>query len=216
MAKFFLPLIILTIVAWLIIGLQQEYNDYNKDNDKEYKDSIYSANKPSYSDSLLLDKYSDYQLMVAVNLHFLLPVSMQTSYDLTNESDAYLQFYRSQPELSCIVYKDELSSDTSAYNYSLKNYIRSTINGSRNVAVKFNMEDSVAFNLPTGEEAVFVTFSRTKLLDDGSENNRVITFLSTKDNNNLYMIYFYCDTATYKANLDDIRNVYTSTAIVKY
>ncbi len=214
MTKFFLPLIILCIVGWLIVGLQQEYNVYNKVS--EYKDSVMAASRPSYPDSLGLEKYAGYQLMVAGNLNFLIPLSLQTSYDLTSESDAYLQYYRPQPDLSCIIYKDEFSTDTAEYNYSLVNYVRSTISGSREKAVKFNMEDSVAFNLPTGEEAVFVSFNRTKLLDDGSENTRAITFLATKDDYNLYMIYFYCDTANYKANLEDIHKIYTSTAIVKY
>jgi hypothetical protein len=213
MAKFFLPLILLTLIAWVIVGVQQEYGDISF-YDERSSDSI--TVQPNYTDSLSLEKYYNYQLNIAGNLHFLLPTAMISTTELTNESDAYMQFYRDDPKLNFIVYKDNFSSDVDAYNYSLDKYISATINGSKEKSTYFNMEDSVNVNLTTGQKATLVSFTRTKTYDDGTENIRHITFLATSDEDNLYMLYFYCDTADYKQNLKDIHNVFTSTSIVRY
>ena len=213
MARFFLPLIILTLIAWVIVGVQQEYSDLSF-NEKQNNDSTYI--EPNYTDSLSLEKYYGFQLNIGGNLNFLLPTTMIATTELTNESDAYLQFYKENPTLNFILYKDVFSTDSNAYNYSLDKYISATISGSKEKAIQFEMEDSLVFNLPTGQNAVMVSFMRTKSYDDGSVNTRKITFLATADNENLYMLYFYCDTADYYKNLDVIHKIYTSTAIVKY
>lgn len=213
MAKFFLPLIILALIAWVIVGVQQEYCDISF-YDERSSDSITVL--PNYSDSLSLEKYYNFQLNIGGNLKFLLPSSMIVTTALTNESDAYLQYYRDNPALNFILYKDNFSSDTGAYNFSLNKYISATISGSREKSTYFNMEDSLDVNLPTGQKATLVSFTRTKTYDDGTENIRHITFLATSDKDNLYMLYFYCDTANYKYNIEDIHKVFTSTSIVKY
>lgn len=210
MAKFFLPLIILCLTGWLIVGLMQESEFYDEGSEQKY--SVQETSQSSYNDSIELNKYANHQLTVSAgNLVFLIPRSFQVTNQLTNESDAYLQYYRTNPDLGCIIYKDRFSINPTDYNYSLSNYIEATINVSRKNAVRFNMIDSIASNLRTDEEAVIVSFNRTRILDDGSENTRAVTFLATQDDSNLYMIYFYCDSANYNANLEDISNIYAST-----
>lgn len=213
MAKFFLPLILLTLIAWIIVGVQQENGDLNFDVNQ---DSVSINIQPNYADSLSLDKYYGFQLNIAGNLNFLLPSSMIATTELTNESDAYMQYYREYSPLNFIVYKDAFSSDLGAYNYSLDNYVNATIFGSKEKSFFFKMNDSLVFNLSTGEKAILVSFKRSKMLDDASVNTRSFAFLATSDEENLYMLYFYCDTTDYNSNLQDIYKVFTSASIVKY
>lgn len=213
MAKFFLPLIILTLIAWIIVGVWQEYGDLSFDVNQ---DLVLINIQPNYYDSLSLDKYSGFQLNIGGNLNFLLPSSMIATTELTNESDAYMQYYRDFPPLNFILYKDFFSSDSNAYNYSLDNYVYAAIAVSKEKAFFFKMDDSLFFNLPTGEKAILVSFKRSKIFDDASINTRSIAFLATHDKENLYMLYFYCDTDYYKSNLEDIHKVFTSTSIIKY
>lgn len=213
MAKFFLPLILLTLIAWIIVGVQQEYGDLSFNINS---DSSSIKIQPNYSDSLSLEKYFGFQLNVGGNLNFLLPSSMIATTELTNESDAYLQYYRNYPPLNFIFYKDSFSSNPSAFNYSLDKYVSATIYGSREKSFFFKMDDSLVFNLPTGEKAILVSFKRSKIFDDTTVNTRSIAFLATSDEDNLYMLYFYCDTTDYNSNLEDIYKVFTSASIVKY
>lgn len=213
MTKFFLPLILLTLIAWIIVGVQQEYGDLNFDVNQ---DSVSINIQPNYSDSLSLDKYYGFQLYSEGNLNFLLPSSMIATTELTNESDAHRQFYRNYPPLNFVLYKDSFSTDPNSYNYSLDNYVAAAINVSRKKSLFFKMDDSLVFNLSTGEKAILVSFKRAKMLDDASVNTRSIAFLATSDEENLYMLYFYCDTTDYNSNLQDIYKVFTSASIIKY
>lgn len=188
MAKFFLPLILLTLIVWIIVGVQQEYGDLNFDVNQ---DSASINIQPNYSESLSLDKYSGFQLNIGGYLNFLLPSSTIATTELTNESDAYFQNYRNFLPLSFVLYKNRFSTDPNSYNYSFDNYVAATINESRKESLFLKMDDSLVFNLSTGEKAILVSFKRTKLYDDATMNKRSIAFLSISDEENLYICFIF-------------------------
>jgi len=212
MAKFFLPLIILLLIAWIIVGVQQEYEKNNLNNPVAYDSLIKIAQSEYYKDSLRLEKYKDFKLITYNGMAYLMPKSFYES-TLTTEEDAIFQFERYLPPLKFILYSDLKSTDSTAYNFSLDNYIVSTINASRYNTTWFKMEDSLVFNLGTGQKAVITSYIRTKTYEDGTSNTLHFSFLATADTSSLYMLYFYCDPADYSKNIEDIHKIYTSTGI---
>ncbi|NSW44299.1 MAG: hypothetical protein HPY79_00500 [Bacteroidales bacterium] len=212
MAKFFLPLILLLLTAWIIVGVQQEYEKNSLYNPVTYDSLIKIAQSEYYIDSLKLEKYKDFKLITYKGIAYLIPNSFYES-SLTTEEDAIFQFERYLPPLKFILYSDLKSTDSTAYNFSLDNYIVSTINANKNNASWFKMEDSLVFNLGTGQKAVMTSYIRTKTYEDGTSNTLHISFLATADTASLYMLFFYCDTADYSKNIEDIHKIYTSTGI---
>jgi len=212
MAKFFLPLIILTLIAWIIVGVQQEYEKNNFNNPVAYDSLLKIAQTEYYTDSLQLEKYNDCKLVTYKGIAFLMPNTFYITH-LTTEEDAIFQYESYLPPVKFILYSDLKTTDSTAYNFSLDNYVVSTINASKNNALWFKMEDSLIFNLGTKQKAVLTSYVRTKTYEDGTSNTLHFTFLATEDSTNLYMLFFYCDTADYSTSLENIHKIYTSTGI---
>jgi hypothetical protein len=182
MAKFFVPVIFLLTIAWLIVGLQNEFE--SPENNTLNTDSV----------------TQNYMEKIVDNISFRVPNQFSITTVLSYGSDAILQLYRTNPFIGLIVYSDIISNDSTAFNYSVKNYIQSEINALN----PGTMLDSTRIELNNGATGVLIKCNYIV-----NNDTYVANFLTFENNRKLYMFFVYYhqeDEENCKSTVDSILN----------
>ncbi len=204
MVRFFFPLILVLLIAWLVVGIQNEKEKYN-DNPED------SLN--NFVDSMLKDVYMNnmFNKITEGPISFLLPYDFYSRTDITNESDAILQYSNILGNMFFILYSDPIASDSLAYNYSVENYARSTLDVSRKYSF-VEVLDSAETELLSKQRAIKVSFLRIFTDSIGSMDTVQVSFITMGNNQRLFMLYWYARPATfslYQQKIDTIiRNIF--------
>lgn len=201
MVKFFLPLTFVLIIAWLIVGLEQERQKNIKEIDFKIENVL-----TLYDSLLSTDTYKDYELINNDDLYFLMPKTYYKRSDLTNEPNAIMQFSDSTSDFFMVLYKDTRTLDSLAFNYSKKTYAISTILGARQQGEVVVMDSSDYNNI----NALKVSFRLIRTLKDFNKDTFYISFLSFENQKDVYMLYFYSKFDFFEPKRTEVDNIMSS------
>ena len=205
MTKFFLRLILILIIAWLVVGLEQERK-------KRFVEE--TENIQMFYDSLLnIENFKDYKLITYDDIYFLLPNSYYDRYDLTNESNAVLQYCNKDSNLFFVLYKNPLTSDSLAYNFSRDTYALSTLAGTRNIGEVIVIDSIYDYNV-NNINAFKVEYMFIRTLNDATKDTFNISFLSLQNSKDVYMLYFYSRPVAFEQNKTVMNEIMKSVTLL--
>ncbi|MCX7862420.1 MAG: hypothetical protein N2449_05435 [Bacteroidales bacterium] len=209
MTRFFLPLILILIIAWLVVGLQQE-REKIMNNDKDSIEKINLLMDARFDSLLSTSTYNKYVRFSKNGIHFLYPQNYFERFDLTSEADAIFQFSDSSNSIYGVLYSDPIIDDASMYNYSKETYCASTITGSRSLG-QVTILDSSIYRIFPNVNAIKIRYLLEKNSESGQNDSIMISFVSMQNNKNLYMLYFYAHPLNFKEK--EIEDIFSSIAL---
>ncbi len=214
MSRFFFLLILILIIAWLVVGLQQEKEKVNEENLSKDESVIKIVFYDTWYDSLLqMPAYNNYVKVSKAGIRFLLPNDFTECSDLTDRSDAIYQFYSNNRSLYGVVNAIPLTKDSSESNFSKEIYCAKSLLIYR-LSSNITMYDSSlvdVFPIFSGIKVHFLSENNTSTSDKDSLE-WLVFFM--ENNKNLYILNLFARPKNFEENKSDIENIFNSVALV--
>jgi len=211
MAKFFLPLILILFIAWLIVGLNQEYNNSSKEEKTDTLSEVYSNSFiEAYYDSLTkTHTYNNFKLINYKGINFLIPDSLQENYELASKYQANKFFSNGSISYSAVLYSDLLSMNSNDISFSKENYAIATIEDIKTNGV-LKIIDSTLIYTRNNVPAIKMEFLKSYINEDGQNDSLYLSFVSLANNKRVYMIIIYGDPVICQTNKSVTEKIYNS------